>query len=712
MRTSRAKSSFAAYATSQGRALGLKQVLVLATGTMVGPRPRLPATWPDPDLLARVAIAGRLVVAAVNCGYLDFVDNWLSSLKALKITNYVLIALDLHAYKTLMEAYPDHTVLSLTVPEDGEHPDQSKIDPNAREYGSAEFGNVVRSRPQFLLPFLRQGYTVFYSDIDTYWLANPFDELRQGEFDFQGPTDSHPLKPDDLQDASNFCTGMLYLEATYPAIRLLETWDALLIAHNADVNQGDFADALAQVNEEAKTTHWQKIKFNILERDAYPPGYMYFKVDDRWKNKDTYVPKRDPAIVHANWVTGKETKRNILKKANLLIRRFDMATTATSESQPFFSAYMGQSSQAARMRKRAGIAVVALIGVLSLVLLVRASQTTVPTNALLPRVSIDDIVPKVNLRINRPLASIVPDRMARMPDPMQKASLPSSVWPDPDLLSRVAIAKRLVVAAVNCGYLDFVDNWLASIQALGITNYILIALDMHAYKTLMGAYPDHTILSVTVSESTQNQAQPDPNAREYGSAGFGNVVRSRPEFLLPFLRQGYTVFYSDIDTFWLGNPFDEIRQGEYDAQGPTDGHPSAPDDRQDASNICTGMLYLEATYPTIRLLEKWSSLLIQTNAEVNQAPFADALATLVRGDESGHTQKIRFNVLERDAYPPGYMYFKKDARWTSMHTYKPKRSPVIVHANWVVGKNKKRQILQEKGLWKPTGKLLPCRVDQ
>lgn len=60
-------------------------------------------------------------------------------------------------YKTLMEAYPDHTVLSLTVPEDGEHPDQSKIDPNAREYGSAEFGNVVRSRPQFLLPFLRQG---------------------------------------------------------------------------------------------------------------------------------------------------------------------------------------------------------------------------------------------------------------------------------------------------------------------------------------------------------------------------------------------------------------------------------------------------------------------------------------------------------------------------------------------------------------------------
>lgn len=61
----------------------------------------------------------------------------------------------------------------------------------------------------------------------------------------------------------------------------------------------------------------RSFRFNILERDAYPPGYMYFKVDDRWKNKDTYVPKRDPAIVHANWVTGKETKRNILKKANL-----------------------------------------------------------------------------------------------------------------------------------------------------------------------------------------------------------------------------------------------------------------------------------------------------------------------------------------------------------------------------------------------------------
>jgi hypothetical protein len=69
-------------------------------------------------------------------------------------------------------------------------------------------------------------------------------------------------------------------------------------------------------------------------------------------------------------------------------------------------------------------------------------------------------------------------------------------------------------------------------------------------------------------------------------------------------------------------------------------------------------------------------------------------------------------MAERDAYPPGYMYFKNDDRWKNKDTYIPNRDPIIIHANWVVGKSAKRDMLKEFGFWKPTGTLLSCKSNK
>ncbi|KMS94203.1 hypothetical protein BVRB_023770, partial [Beta vulgaris subsp. vulgaris] len=82
-----------------------------------------------------------------------------------------------------------------------------------------------------------------------------FDEIRQGDYDLQGATDSHPESPDDDIGDHNICTGMLYLEATYPTIRLLENWHKILVEINADVNQASFSDALHKWNNEADKNH-------------------------------------------------------------------------------------------------------------------------------------------------------------------------------------------------------------------------------------------------------------------------------------------------------------------------------------------------------------------------------------------------------------------------------------------------------------------------
>jgi hypothetical protein len=114
-----------------------------------------------------------------------------------------------------MTVHPDHTILSFAASSD-EKKNKNTEDPdlNARNYGSREFGNVVRSRPLLLLPFLKQGrlsahlyrtqlifgigFSIFYSDIDTYWIKNPFDEIRQGEYDMQVKPGQHSFKWNDL----------------------------------------------------------------------------------------------------------------------------------------------------------------------------------------------------------------------------------------------------------------------------------------------------------------------------------------------------------------------------------------------------------------------------------------------------------------------------------------------------------------------------------
>jgi hypothetical protein len=74
-------------------------------------------SWPPTEmldlLLAEATISSsihskdgtpRLIVAAVNADYAEFADNFVNSLVALDITNFVLVPLDMEAYAILHRA--------------------------------------------------------------------------------------------------------------------------------------------------------------------------------------------------------------------------------------------------------------------------------------------------------------------------------------------------------------------------------------------------------------------------------------------------------------------------------------------------------------------------------------------------------------------------------------------------------------------------------
>jgi hypothetical protein len=45
------------------------------------------------------------------------------------------------------------------------------------------------------------------------------------------------------------------------------------------------------------------------------------------------------------------------------------------------------------------------------------------------------------------------------------------------LLLDVAVNNSIVLAIANCGWLDFADNWMASLAAHSVTNFLLVAED-------------------------------------------------------------------------------------------------------------------------------------------------------------------------------------------------------------------------------------------
>jgi len=90
-----------------------------------------------------------------------------------------------------------------------------------------------------------------------------------------------------------------------------------------------------------------------------------------------------------------------------------------------------------------------------------------------------------------------------------------------------------VVSAVNCGYVGFADNFVAALERLNVTNYILVPLDPSAYTLLREMYPAHTVplmpstnLNITTKAASWGQQDFGENHVHQGSR-FGGVSLAR-----------------------------------------------------------------------------------------------------------------------------------------------------------------------------------------
>lgn len=274
-------------------------------------------------------------------------------------------------------------------------------------------------------------------------------------------------------------------------------------------------------------------------------------------------------------------------------------------------------------------------------------------------------------------------------------------WPPASLLEQVADdEKRIVVAGVTCGYLDFADNFVQSLIRSNVTNYLLVPLDHKSHDILKDVYPNHT------TPMMPDIAAAPSEASFWSKKDFKTITATRPEFLTSLLTKGYTVMYNDIDRVWLQNVWKEMERMKQKQSNNNvtmilvDDVPHGISNKKESNNYSTSLMYLEPTEQNIALLRDWRNVILQDSSDRmagDQGYFNDVFA---KHKKTKRIASSEWTKAYTGDFPTGNDYF-----WNFKNYSSHKHNIQVVHANYLVGKKKKRKRMLEMGHWQLSGNI-------
>ncbi len=236
------------------------------------------------------------------------------------------------------------------------------------------------------------------------------------------------------------------------------------------------------------------------------------------------------------------------------------------------------------------------------------------------------------------------------------------------------------ISVFNYGVIEMAKNHIKSLRECGITNHCSYVTDEESFMELTALnYP-----VVRINNSGTNIEN-----FNFGTEDFNNLSFLRYYIIDILLQEGIDVWYLDVDTVVLKNVmpfyFDLKNQNNYDTCFQTD-----------LNMPCTGCMLLLAT-------------------EKNK----DFVKTIIKNKTNQTNDQILVNAILRQhpiinyiqfshfIFPNGVMFFgddfvnvpeylvdmKREYMSTEKETY-------LVHANWMVGDETKKNAFKKYGLWK------------
>ncbi|EOA38804.1 hypothetical protein CARUB_v10011112mg [Capsella rubella] len=263
------------------------------------------------------------------------------------------------------------------------------------------------------------------------------------------------------------------------------------------------------------------------------------------------------------------------------------------------------------------------------------------------------------------------------------------------ILEEIAVDKEVIVALANANVKAMLEVQIASIKRVGITNYLVVALD------------DYIENFCKENDVAYYKRDPDKDVDTVGKTG-GNHAVSGLKFrvLREFLQLGYGVLLSDVDIVFLQNPFSHLYR-DSDVESMSDGHDNHTaygfNDVFDEPSMGwaryahtmriwvfnSGFFYLRPTIPAIELLDRVADRLAKAKVW-DQAVFNEELFY------PSHPEYIALHASKRVMDMYEFMNSKvlfKTVR--KNHELKKKVKPVIVHVNYHPDKlNRMRAVVE------------------
>ena len=232
--------------------------------------------------------------------------------------------------------------------------------------------------------------------------------------------------------------------------------------------------------------------------------------------------------------------------------------------------------------------------------------------------------------------------------------------------------KVVLLTTTNAAFIDFTDNWLASIRRIGPLPFTtIVAEDDIAYDHLLNISDVNAIRAGTNSPTTFLM---------YGTDEYKKMVGKRTRYILEYLSNGYDVIFNDVDSVWLQDPFPYL-DTKYDVC-------AQPVRYLLSKYICAGFTYYKSANKTIQLVKKWIEIMTQSNYTLKENVLLNKII------DERMVKNLTVKHLDANKFFSGLYYF--DDNWRRTHT---ELDPVMIHNTFVKGHDIKVDRFKRLGLW-------------
>lgn len=250
------------------------------------------------------------------------------------------------------------------------------------------------------------------------------------------------------------------------------------------------------------------------------------------------------------------------------------------------------------------------------------------------------------------------------------------------LIKKNSIGKCTIISISNYGFRNFTLNWIRSLERNNYTKFVVISLDNELVDFLtINGYKNRTAI-VPPKWLEFNLTK---SVAEFSKFEYNLITQSKVHIHLNLLVNNVTFLMSDVDIVWLSPHL--VEYIEFTVYHSYAHIAFSQDIVYRKLHFNTGFMYVIPTNFTIDLFTNW--------AEEQRKNIKNSIDQFVLDrilSQNKHNDN-RMLPLDKLLFASGYVYFH--AKINQRFSIKP----LMVHANYIIGVNKKKNFFESNGLW-------------